>query len=63
MPAGNEGGKTLPRSCQMASRFFEEEPPNLKRAVGPMFVCLVMGFGPVSKVSLGVEVTIDRKPC
>jgi hypothetical protein len=43
MPAGNERGKMLPRSCQMASRFFTEEPPNPKRAGGPMFMCLVMG--------------------
>jgi hypothetical protein len=27
----------------MASRFFTEEPPNPKRAGGPMFMCLVMG--------------------
>ena len=63
MPAGNERGKMLPWSCQIASRFFKEEVPNLKRGVSTVFTCLVMGttLDRLESIARGEETT-GRKP-
>jgi hypothetical protein len=56
MPAGNERGKMLPWSCQIASRFFKKEVPKGSGAVAQCSRDWSWeGLWTVSKVSLGAR--------